>query len=117
MKRMTTLPHDYNKSALVSSTRTGGGGQTQRTIIPGKPAIRTGPIELHATNTAHVVFGDVPAPGRDGVPDFDFDFHFFFFFAGGRVVVLLWCGGWKGWGVFGGGGVAGPCLAGMGGCG
>lgn len=52
-----------------------GGNHTKRTIVPRKPAIRTRPVKLHATDAAHVVLGHVPAPRRDRVPGLDLDLH------------------------------------------
>jgi len=58
MKRMTTLP------------------VKERTVVAGKPTVRTGTVELHAADAAHVVFRDVPPPyGCRGVVGY-FDFHF-----------------------------------------
>lgn len=48
---------------------------TQSTIVPGILASRTGAVELDPTDAAHLVFGHVPSPRRDGVPLLDSDFH------------------------------------------
>lgn len=57
MKRMSTLPIK------------------QRTIIARNAAVRTRAVELHTADSAHIVLGDVPAPGCDGVVGEDLDFH------------------------------------------
>ena len=49
--------------------------RTQGTVVTGIFAGRTGPVELHATDAAHLVLRHVPSPCRHGIPLFDRDFH------------------------------------------
>lgn len=51
------------------------GERTERAVIPGIFARRTGSIELDATDATDVVFGHVPAPGGYCVPLVDGDLH------------------------------------------
>lgn len=48
---------------------------TQGTIVAWIFACRTCAIKMDLADAADVVFGNVPPPGRDGVPLFDLDLH------------------------------------------
>lgn len=48
---------------------------TKATVVAGILARRTRPVKVHLTDTADVVFGDIPLPCGDGIPLFDGDFH------------------------------------------
>lgn len=48
---------------------------TDAAVVAGISAGRTRPIEVDLANATDVVFGNVPPPGRDGVPLLDLDLH------------------------------------------
>ena len=74
MKGMSTFPDDYKTSAIaILFLRIHF--HTQGTIISREFAGWTGPIKLHATYSTHVVFGDIPVPGRYGGVFLDSNFH------------------------------------------
>lgn len=81
VERMTAFPNNYkDPQSAEAQSRRKERGHTQRTIVPRKPAIRTRPVELHTTDAAHIVLGNVPAPRSDCVPALDLDLHVFFCF-------------------------------------
>lgn len=49
---------------------------TKRAIVAGVFAGWACPIKVDLADATNIVFGNVPAPGRDGVPLLDLDFHF-----------------------------------------
>lgn len=51
------------------------GKHTQAAIISRIFAGRTCPIEMDLADSTHVVVGNVPSPGSNGVPLSNFDFH------------------------------------------
>ena len=51
------------------------GALTQGTIVAGIFACWTCAIKMDLADPADIVFGNVPPPGRDGVPLFDLDLH------------------------------------------
>jgi hypothetical protein len=63
------------QNASPACTLEGRQALTQGAIIARVFACWTCAVEVHLADTADVVFGDIPSPGRDGVPLFDPDLH------------------------------------------
>jgi hypothetical protein len=76
MKRMTAFSnHCIAPSVSCFPEKRGGRWQTKRTVVAGKPAIRTCAVELDATDSTYIVVRNVPVPACYCIPFFDFDFH------------------------------------------
>ena len=48
---------------------------TKGTIIAGVFTCRACPVKVDLADTADIVFGNIPPPGRDSIPLLDRDFH------------------------------------------
>ena len=48
---------------------------TEGAVIAGVFACWTCAVKVYLADTADIVFGDIPPPGRDGVPLLDRDLH------------------------------------------
>lgn len=73
MKRVPAFSHHYVE--LISRSWLRRGAPTQRAVIAGKLAGRTGAVELDSTDATDFIFWHVPCPRGYRVPLLDLDLH------------------------------------------